>query len=574
MNLNITYDANTLKNAPSAFFTDVNYVVNLFDTTFTNNATVNIEIGYGNFPYDNSVVPALGESLQNNLVYANYSHTLQQLTNEGAPGVNTLFGTAPISGSLVMASAQQKALGLIGASSSLDGWVGIASDATVHQQTGGSWSFSPTATPGPNQYYLVGTLEHEITEVMGRTSYLDVPGEYGVMDLYRYAAPNVHTEGSGYFSVDNGATNLDAWNTLASGDIGDWAGSAGADAFDAFSSPGLINGLTATDITLIRALGWGSAPLLPQPQPTAQPSSPGSGVVADFNSDGKADILIQNADTGQLNLWEMNGTGITAAGGIYAPGPSWEIRGASDFNGDGKPDILLQNSDTSQINLWEMNGYNIIGAGGVYAPGPSWHVQATADFNGDGKADILVQNTDTGQVNLWEMDGPNIIAASTIYTPGPSWKVAGAADFNGDGKADIVLQNTDTGQVNLWEMNGTDIIAAGSISNPGPSWAVKGIGDFNGDGKPDILLQNAATSQVSIWEMDGYSIIGGGSVYTPGAGWEVRGAGDFNGDRKADILLQNTGSGQVNLWEMNGTSIAGAGGVYAPGSSWHIPTVT
>src|ERR1051325_6889372 len=111
MNLNISYDANTLGNAPSAFFTDVNYVVNLFDTTFTNNATVNIEIGYGNFPYDNSAVPALGESLQNNLVYANYGQTLQQLTNEGAPGVNTLPGTAPISGSLVMASAEQKALG-------------------------------------------------------------------------------------------------------------------------------------------------------------------------------------------------------------------------------------------------------------------------------------------------------------------------------------------------------------------------------------------------------------------------------------------------------------------------------
>lgn len=569
MNLNISYDANTLKNAPSAFFTDVNYVTNLFDTTFTNNATVNIEIGYGSFPYDNSVVPALGESVRNNVAFASYSQTLQQLRKEGTPGILTLPATAPIGGSLVMASAQEKALGLIGASTSLDGWVGIASDATVQQQTGDSWSFGPTATPGPNQFYIVGTLEHEISEVMGRVSYLNVPGEYGVMDLYRYAAPNVHTEGAGYFSINGGTTNLDNWNTISPGDIGDWAASAGADSFDAFSNPGVINGLTATDITLMQALGWGAA----QPQPLPQPISPSSGDIADFNSDGKADILIKNADTGQLNLWEMNGTDIIAAGGIYAPGPSWDIRGVGDLNGDGKPDVLLQDTATSQINLWEMNGYNIIGAGGVYAPGLSWHVQATADFNGDGKADILVQNTDTGQVNLWDMNGPNIIAAGSVYTPGPSWEVVGAADFNGDGKADILLQNTDTSQVNLWEMNNTDIIAAGTISTPGPGWAVKGTGDFNGDGKPDIVLQNGATSQVSIWEMDGFSIIGGGSVYTPGAGWEVKGAGDFNGDGKADILLQNTGTGQVNLWEMNGTSIIGAGSVYTPGSNWHVPTV-
>src|SRR3954449_10323566 len=173
MNLNITYDANTLRNAPSAFFAAVNYVVNLFDSTFTNNATVNIEIGYGNFHYDNSVVSALGESQQNNLAYASYSQSFQQLTNQGAPGSSTLPSAAPIGGSLAMASAQEKALGLIGGSSSLDGWVGIASNATLQQQTGGSWSFSPTATPGANQYYIVGTLEHEITEAMGRTSFLD-----------------------------------------------------------------------------------------------------------------------------------------------------------------------------------------------------------------------------------------------------------------------------------------------------------------------------------------------------------------------------------------------------------------
>jgi hypothetical protein len=61
MNLSISYDAATRGSAPSAFFSAVNYVVSLF-ATFTNNATVNIEIGYGAFPYDSSTVPPLAES--------------------------------------------------------------------------------------------------------------------------------------------------------------------------------------------------------------------------------------------------------------------------------------------------------------------------------------------------------------------------------------------------------------------------------------------------------------------------------------------------------------------------------
>ncbi len=271
MNLNISYDPNTLNNAPATFFSAVNYVRNFFDSLFTNNVIVNVEIGYGTFPLDNSIVPALGESEQNHVTSVGYSQIVQDLVHQGAPGSGTLSASSPISGVLIMGSAQEKALGLLGASSILDGWVGIASDATLMQQTGGSWSFSPTAVPSPNQYYLVGVLEYEITEVMGRSSYLDQPGQYGVMDLYRFAAPGVHQTGTGnpaYFSLDGGVTNLGTFNgQLAAGDLGDWAANVGADAFLNALPTGQIDGLSTADITLMQALGWTGS---------ASPSSPPS----------------------------------------------------------------------------------------------------------------------------------------------------------------------------------------------------------------------------------------------------------------------------------------------------------
>ncbi len=39
MNLNISYSSNTLTNASAAFFSAVNYVVNAFDSLFTNAVT-------------------------------------------------------------------------------------------------------------------------------------------------------------------------------------------------------------------------------------------------------------------------------------------------------------------------------------------------------------------------------------------------------------------------------------------------------------------------------------------------------------------------------------------------------
>jgi hypothetical protein len=280
MNLNVSYSTNTLTTAPSAFFSAVNYVIGLFDRTFTNNATVNVEIGYGISPYDNSTVPPLAESIQNNLAINSYAQVRQLLLNEGAPSATTLPLSSPISGSLLLDSAQARTLGLIGSSNTLDGWIGIASNATLSQQLGASWSFSPTATPGTSQYYLVGALEHEITEVMGRSSYLDI-SDYSVMDLYRYKSAGLRQTGTGapaYFSTDNGVTNLDNFNTQPSGDIGDWASSAGVDAFLAFNPAGQINGLSTVDLTLMAALGWtttsNSAPPISPPPPPASPPPP------------------------------------------------------------------------------------------------------------------------------------------------------------------------------------------------------------------------------------------------------------------------------------------------------------
>jgi hypothetical protein len=46
---------------------------------------------------------------------------------------------------------------------------------------------------------------------------------------------------------------------------------------------------------------------------------------------------------------------------------------SSDFNGDRKSDILRQN-DSGEVAVWEINGTSVIGGGSVANPGPTWHV--------------------------------------------------------------------------------------------------------------------------------------------------------------------------------------------------------
>jgi hypothetical protein len=78
------------------------------------------------------------------------------------------------------------------------------------------------------------------------------------------------------------------------------------------------------------------------------------------------------------------------------PGTDWHVIGSGDFNGDGFSDILWQKS-SGEVDLWELNGTNVIGSGSLGNPGPTWHAVSTGDFNGDGHSDILWQN-DSGEV--------------------------------------------------------------------------------------------------------------------------------------------------------------------------------
>jgi hypothetical protein len=72
---------------------------------------------------------------------------------------------------------------------------------------------------------------------------------------------------------------------------------------------------------------------------------------------------------------------------------------SSDFNGDGKSDILWQN-DSGEVDIWEMNGGQVAGTFDVGNPGPGWHAVATGDLGGTGTSDVLFQN-DSGEVFVW-----------------------------------------------------------------------------------------------------------------------------------------------------------------------------
>ena len=260
MNINVSFDQNT-SSLPNGFVAAVNYVVSLFDSLFTNAVTINIDVGYGEIDGTPLGRNDLGESFAPQYLTENYSAVRGVLQSEDAPGSSTLPASSPLSGKLRMSAAEAQALGLTSAVST--SYVGFSSSLP--------FSYVLNSTPPAREYYFIGVVEHEFTEDMGRVSLINgQPNSYSPMDLYRYSAPGVRdhsTGGSGstaYFSINNGATDLGTWNNNPrNGDLGDWYGNHiphhGDDAFDDYSSSGVVNVLSHSDLTLMRAIGWTTA---------------------------------------------------------------------------------------------------------------------------------------------------------------------------------------------------------------------------------------------------------------------------------------------------------------------------
>ncbi|HUD89296.1 MAG TPA: VCBS repeat-containing protein [Xanthobacteraceae bacterium] len=234
----------------------------------------------------------------------------------------------------------------------------------------------------------------------------------------------------------------------------------------------------------------------------------------DFNGDGNADILWHDT-SGNLAIWEMSGTTILnpSNSGLGSVSTVWSVVGTGDFNGDGYADILWRNTTTGDVAIWEMNGTTILNPSnsGVGTVATNWSVVGVGDFNGDGKADILWQNTSNGNLAIYLMNGTTITSSATFANVG-SYSVVGTGDFNGDGKSDILLRDG-SGDIAIWEMNGTTILNPNTagVGNLSTVWSVAETGDFNGDGYSDILWRDTS-GDIAIWFMNGTALAGGAGL--------------------------------------------------------------
>jgi hypothetical protein len=300
-------------------------------------------------------------------------------------------------------------------------------------------------------------------------------------------------------------------------------------------------------------------------------NGPGSVAIADFNNDGKLDIVTANEQSGDASVLLGDGKGgfSPAPGSPFPAGHDPNDVTVGDFNRDGCLDLAFANHETQHLTVLLGNCRGQF-AGAPHSPftvavKPHPHGIATGDFNGDGNPDLVTDSWGEDRLEILFGDGKGGFATPGSYVAvgkHPYQRIR-VADLNGDGKADIVSPNLEGDNVTILLSDGKGGFrqSAGSPFLCGDSPFNVAIGDVNGDAIPDLAIVNSASSTSDRTGQDGLTVLIGdgrggftkmtGSPFVTAKRPNMVAIGDINGDGVGDIVVSNPDSDSITIFMMS-----------------------
>ena len=263
-------------------------------------------------------------------------------------------------------------------------------------------------------------------------------------------------------------------------------------------------------------LGDGMGGFRPAPHsPFSTPSRPHphGAVAADFSGDGKLDVVIDSWADDKVLLLLGDGAGnLIGPGQFFSVGkrPYQRLRSA-DFNKDGKPDLVTTNLDGNNVTILLGDGKGGFreAPGSPFPAGAAPWAVAIDDINRDGNPDLVVvpyapDVKDPSQIGATILlgDGKGGFAPMRgSLLPlrgcqGPNGVAIG--DINGDGFRDIVVSCAQSNNIVMFLGSKTGAFQPSIRQFKDTGWSGLAVADLNGDGKDDIVVGNSVSGTITI----------------------------------------------------------------------------
>jgi len=207
--------------------------------------------------------------------------------------------------------------------------------------------------------------------------------------------------------------------------------------------------------------------------------------VADFDDNGISDVAGRDSSTGQLWVSTVNDDDEDNL--FFEPAASWatisgnqDVRFA-DVDTDGAADAVARNQDTGALQVARSDGVSF-GAFSSWGSVPASHEFQVSDPNGDSASDVLTRNPSNGDVSISESTRESFQSARASGNMPSSYEMS-VPDISGDGHSDLagIQPLTNDIQVTLsqaarfvepltdfWEPDNDLVYERGDMTGPDP----------------------------------------------------------------------------------------------------------
>jgi hypothetical protein len=109
-------------------------------------------------------------------------------------------------------------------------------------------------------------------------------------------------------------------------------------------------------------------------------------------------------------------------------GLNWQFSGFGNFSGiPGETDMIMRNANTGGLELYNVANNQIAGAAFIGTVGLEWQFAGVAPVHAPGASDLVLRNVNTGQFEVYNITNNQITGAALLGAVGLDWQLGGFA---------------------------------------------------------------------------------------------------------------------------------------------------
>ncbi|MBL9089242.1 MAG: VCBS repeat-containing protein [Planctomycetia bacterium] len=282
------------------------------------------------------------------------------------------------------------------------------------------------------------------------------------------------------------------------------------------------------------------------------PNVPARAVRADFNNDGKPDVVTVNPGQDTVSVLIGDAAGHLTLLGSFAAGDDPQGLAVADLNGDGFPEVVVTNRAADTVSVLVNAAGTSLGAPTALAAPDEPVAVVAGSLDAGATVDLVVVSATQTTASFYAGNGNATFAAGAPFaTVAPSADAA-LGNVDGDADLDLVLLSL-AGIVDVRLNNGS-----GGFPAPSPHPVAAGDGriavvQVAGTAAPDLVCTNQTTGAMTVFVNEGAGAFSSAAIPTAVGGGPLGfTTADVDGDTFVDVIVACGAADAVRILPGNG----------------------